>query len=237
MLKRFCVEGYRGFGKKTVFDFAKTRDYQYNTDAVKNGIVKDALVYGRNGTGKTNLATAIYDAWYNVSVGSWGYRANSTYLNADKDRKTASFSYLFDFGGVRVLYEYTKDGNAKVRSEHLEVGDEVVFDVNESGKWTTNNLTRFTSGSLVTEGMELYHGLSVLSYVCTNTPQNLLGSIFTLYRFLLSMKFNNSVSLDEDVASVVAQGRVKDLEAFLREHGMMRGSKPHTILSISDNLY
>ncbi len=62
MLKRFCVEGYRGFREKLISDLSHPRDYQFNSDASKDGIVKDSLVYRRNGMEKTNLARAILGA-------------------------------------------------------------------------------------------------------------------------------------------------------------------------------
>ena len=178
------------------------------------------MVYGRNGMGKTNLGKAMLDARYNVARETLGFRADSAFLNADEERKAARFSYLCDFDGSRVLYEYTKNARGVIRTEHLEVDDQVVYDVDASGSWAKNNLSRFTSGSLVVDGKDLYLGLSVLSYVCTNTPGQLLGPILSLYRFLLSMQMNNPVSLEDDIALILMRGKVKELEQFLREHGI-----------------
>lgn len=210
----------QGFSDKLTFDLTRVRDYAYNTRAVNPKAVREALVYGRNGTGKTNLGRAMLDARYNVAGETLGFRADSSYLNADCERNAAFFSYLCDFDGRRVLYEYTKNARGIIRTERLSVDGETVFDIDESGAWVTNNLARFTSGSLVVDGKDLYLGLSALSYVCTNTPRHLLGPILSLYRFLLSMQPNGASTLEDDIALVLVKDRVKDLEAFLRGHGI-----------------
>lgn len=95
--------------------------------------MKDALVYGRNGVGKTNLARAILDARYNVAMDSLGYRSDTTFLNVDGDLPAASFSYLFGLGGKEILYEYTKNARGILRSERLEMDGEPVYDVDGEG--------------------------------------------------------------------------------------------------------
>ena len=101
MLLRFSVEGYRGFSDKLTFDLTKTRDYTYNTKAINSRVVKDALVYGRNGMGKTNLGKAMLDARYNVARETLGFRADSAFLNADEERKAARFSYTTSRNSTR----------------------------------------------------------------------------------------------------------------------------------------
>ena len=45
MLKRFEVENYRCFSEKLVFDLT-ARDYSFNQNLVRNGIVNKAIIYG-----------------------------------------------------------------------------------------------------------------------------------------------------------------------------------------------
>ena len=47
--------------KELVFDLSKTRNYNFSENAIKDGIVKTGLVYGINGSGKSNLGLAIFD--------------------------------------------------------------------------------------------------------------------------------------------------------------------------------
>lgn len=221
MLKKFSVEGYRGFQDKLVFDLSMPRDYRFNTGAIRDGIVKDALIYGRNGTGKTNLSRALLDIRQNVVADSTDYRSYVAFLNADGNQSNALFSYLFELDGQDVLYEYAKGSKGIVTSEYLEIGGEIVFEVDGSGEWLHNNLDRYTSGSLVVEGRMQLPRSSVLGYVCANSLPSRLGPIWSLYRFILAMQLNNTaVSLERDVESVLDAGKADELELFLRSHGI-----------------
>ena len=59
MLKRFEVENYRGFSEKLVFDLT-ARDYGFNQNLIFNGVVNKAIIYGKNGIGKSALGFAIF---------------------------------------------------------------------------------------------------------------------------------------------------------------------------------
>jgi len=220
MLIRFSVEGYRSFAERLTLDLTRTRDYDFNTEAVLAGTVKDALVFGRNGVGKSNLLTALIDARSNVAFDKAVHHTDPTFINADADREYALFSYLLALDGHRVLYEYGRDARGTLRSERLKVDDTCVFEVDGQGVWVVNNLSHFSAGSFVVEGVEQHLGRSALSYVCANTPQNLLGPIFSLHRFLLGMRASDPSSLEEDVREVLDQGRVADLQAFLDSLGI-----------------
>lgn len=58
MLRRFEVENYRCFSEKLVFDLT-SRDYSFNQNLVYNGIVNKAIIYGKNGIGKSVLGFAL----------------------------------------------------------------------------------------------------------------------------------------------------------------------------------
>ena len=56
MLKRFEVENFKGFKDRIVFDFS-ARDYSFNQELIGAGLVMHALIYGKNGIGKSSLGT------------------------------------------------------------------------------------------------------------------------------------------------------------------------------------
>ena len=59
MLKKITIRNYKCFDELT-FDLSAA-DYSYNPILVKDGVVNKALIYGKNGTGKTSLGFAIFD--------------------------------------------------------------------------------------------------------------------------------------------------------------------------------
>ncbi len=61
MLAKFSVSNFKGFNKELVLNLQDTNGYVFHPECIKNGIVNNALVYGYNGTGKSNLGLAIFD--------------------------------------------------------------------------------------------------------------------------------------------------------------------------------
>ena len=51
MLVKFAVTNYRGFANRIEWDLSKPSNYSFNTFAIKDGIIKNGIVYGPNGSG------------------------------------------------------------------------------------------------------------------------------------------------------------------------------------------
>ena len=50
MLVKFAVTNYRGFANRIEWDLSKPSNYSFNTFAIKDGIIKNGIVYGPNGS-------------------------------------------------------------------------------------------------------------------------------------------------------------------------------------------
>ena len=64
MLSKFEVSGFKGFNENMVFDLSDVKNYNFNTESIKDNTVNKSIIYGQNGTGKTNLGLAILDRFY-----------------------------------------------------------------------------------------------------------------------------------------------------------------------------
>ena len=63
MLVKFSVSNFKSFRENFEIDFTKVYNYDFNTECIKNNCINNAIVYGRNGVGKSNLGFAIFDAF------------------------------------------------------------------------------------------------------------------------------------------------------------------------------
>ena len=98
MLKRFTVDGYRNFPVPVTFDFSASRDYQFAENNVRLGIVTNALLIGRNASGKSNFGASLFDITLGFSKQlDFSDQEDRLYLNADCGRGTARFTYDFEF--------------------------------------------------------------------------------------------------------------------------------------------
>ena len=125
MLKRFEIENYKNFSNRLTLDFNNIGGYQYNTDCLSGNCIGKMLVYGRNGTGKTNLGIALLD----ISLPPLFLINNDStdFLNADSDSNTAKYVYVFDFSGNEIQYSYEKYSYAKYKSESLLLNGKEIF--------------------------------------------------------------------------------------------------------------
>ena len=126
MLTRFSVKNYRTFKDELILDFTNTRDYQFNTDCILNGCVGKMIIYGRNGTGKTNLGRALEDIWRTLFFPGRN-SIDSSFLNADSSETEADFSYTFSFDGDTVEYRYRKAQDQALTYETLRINGKTIF--------------------------------------------------------------------------------------------------------------
>ena len=128
MLKRFEVQNFKGFRDNLVFDLS-ARDYAFNKGIVKNNIVNKAIVYGKNGIGKSSLGIALFDI---ISHLTDKEKMPSPYLknyrNLDTNNVGVSFKYYFSFDNDEVVYEYIKINPDNLFSETLTINHVVVID-------------------------------------------------------------------------------------------------------------
>ena len=61
MLIKFAVKNFRGFAERIEWDLSHPSNYKFNKYAIKDGIIKNGIIYGPNGSGKSNFALAIFD--------------------------------------------------------------------------------------------------------------------------------------------------------------------------------
>ena len=55
MLAKFSVKNFRGFKDTIELDLTRHSNYEFNLYAIKDDIIKNGIIYGPNGSGKTNF--------------------------------------------------------------------------------------------------------------------------------------------------------------------------------------
>lgn len=131
MLIGFAVTNYRGFKQRIEWNLTHPNNYFFHADAVQEGIVKNGIIYGSNGSGKTNFGLAIFDIANHLSH-KW--KKPDYYLNyacAGHQELPVEFEYTFALGGHTLLYNYSKvaselKGNI-VREQLIVDGREVLL--------------------------------------------------------------------------------------------------------------
>jgi len=228
MLKRFEVDNFKGFQEKLVFDLT-ARDYAFNRELAQNGIVNKAIIYGKNGVGKSSLGIAIFDIISHLTDKERMqdyYVAN--YRNWNALDRPAYFVYVFQFDKDEIIYRYTKADRDNLIKEALQINGETVLDYDHF-----NEDNRYISPDLIgTLNIDLVDNkLSVIKYIYRNTPTNFSPVITQMVQFCENMLWyrslseGNSYSGFRNGSSSLAErlyesGKLREFSDFLRENGV-----------------
>ncbi len=239
MLTYFSVRNFRQFKEELIFDFSKVRDYQFNTNCIKNGLINKAIIYGKNAVGKTNLMEAMRDIYYTTRGRT--LLNDRQYRNADSDEdEPTSFHYSFYLDGANIDYQYKKKDPINVISEKLVIDNAVIFDYERNhNKYDFTNVGLIGADQLqwddfrnmrINEGdTELIDSLTALRFAYSNTAISQDTPFKKLVRFILGMRFSTGLgAINSTVATKLLLREIEDMEennvqefqAFLNEYGV-----------------
>ena len=233
MLVEFKVEGFKNFEKELVFDLSKTRNYNFSENAVKDGIVKTGLIYGINGSGKSNLGSAIFDIILHLTEKEKLINLYDHYLNLSNSNIMAKFYYKFEFEDNILEYEYQKDKPQNLVREVLKINNKLISDYNyitneaELNLEGTENLNKNLNGN----------NISFIKYINNNINPKEDSEQFKIKKiiekfisfvdnmlFFASLDGNFYQGFKKGVENlheiILSKGKLKDFENFLKEAGI-----------------
>lgn len=232
MLKKFKVKGFKNFKDKLEFDLT-AGGYDFNQEAVNQDIVKTAVIYGPNGSGKTNFGYAIFDIVMNLTDKEQSAISRifpPYYLNLDTESGKAFFSYEFQFDRNYLIYSYEKTQIDQIITEKLIINGETVIEYDKEKNIKLINLSEAQNLNV-----RDYDGkISFVRYVYRNSILNDVevngATIKKFYDFVERMLLfrdldkriyvgftNEKVDIYEGIAKA---NKVKDFENFLRKFGL-----------------
>lgn len=173
MLLEFSMKNFKNFNDGAmIFSLADNAKYNFNCSAMcHNAILNTAMIYGKNGSGKTNLGLGLYDIVLNLTNRSipLGYDyTQSKNVMAKKDA-LISFSYKFKFDDHTLRYTYLRDTNRySLVKEVLEVdGEEVAICSDRIAKIVHMEDPCYT-GKICLKPKQ-----SMINYIKENLPDNI----------------------------------------------------------------
>ncbi|MES2140023.1 MAG: ATP-binding protein [Bacteroidota bacterium] len=230
MLTKFTVSNFKSFNTEFILDLKETNSYAFNSESIKNGVVNNALIYGHNGVGKSNLGLAIFDIIRHLTDATNNVLEYSNYLNAFSNSETAYFQYEFSFGANKVIYEYKKTDNKTIVFERFSINGTDLAYIDRS----ISNDAKVSFKGAESLKTELDNKeLSLLKYIKNNSvlDKNMeYETLISFFKFIDGMLFFRSLQgnmflgleLEKTNISndIILKGNLVDFESFLNRAGI-----------------
>ena len=228
MLRKFSVKNFRNFNEKIKLDFTNKRDYQFNQNCIKDNLLNKLIVFGKNGSGKSNFGYALFDIVMTLTDKGISPELLSVneFLNADSSSNIAEFCYEFKFENDIIKYSYSKSALQVIAYEELFINDLKIFSFDFNTKaGDFSNISKIGAESLKFEKEKL--SFSFLRLIANNTIQDAESPIKKLLDFVNNMLWfrsliNNSyIGLTTDVVDVeswiIKNSLISELKTFLKD--------------------
>lgn len=170
MLKKFAVTNFRGFADRITWNLDNPGNYEFNAFAVQDGLVKNGIIYGKNGSGKSNLGLAVFDIVNHISH-KWkkaDYYEYFTYAGAIN--KPVTFEYSFRLGNKDVDYVYSKVKDGRLIEEKLVVDGQQVFYMKSKVSFEIDEKQFPIENSLKAGLKDNANNISIVNFLITSFP-------------------------------------------------------------------
>lgn len=234
MLVCVQIKNFRNFEDWFEFDLRTTKNYEFSSFAVQNGVVKHAIIYGLNGGGKSNLGLAMLDLTCHLndmSSNSSFSSLSSNYLNANSRNDVAEFKYQFEFDGVEVVYSYGKKDVSTLVYERLDIDGETCISIDRR---------KSALATYAIQGAEHLKNdlsdspISALKYLSANAIledtnagiafKKLISFVKGMVFFRTLNKRSEHLGVEFEISrlskEIINSGHLADFEAFLNESGI-----------------
>lgn len=239
MLKKFQVENYRGFKNTLLWDLSDTRDYGFRKNLIDNKIVKKSVVFGRNGSGKSSLCTAVVDITAHLLDAEKDDVSQHLYTYVGNEDRFATFTYIFQFGKDEVMYTYCKANLTTLLFEAIAVNGKEML-VHNFIDEKDNFIIIPGAENLRTKGLQKQ--LSVVKYIYNNTIQDENSVISKIMKFVSGMLYFRSLrdankyigyKLGSEKLNeiILNNGRLEDFNAFINDMGLNYTLVPLKLMS------
>ena len=239
MLKKFQVKNYKGFKDTLSWALSDTRDYSFRKNLVENKIAKKTVVFGKNGSGKSSLCTAVVDITAHLLDAEKDDLPPHLYTYVGNKEQLADFSYVFQFGKDEVIYKYQKTNLTTLSFESITVNGKEMLVHNFVDE--KNNFIRIPGAeNLRTQGLQKQ--LSVVKYIYNNTIQDENSVISKIMNFVSGMLYFRSLRDankyigyklgSEKLNEIILNGgRLEDFNIFINDMGLDYALVPLKLMS------
>ncbi len=225
MLKRFSVSNFKAFKDTITLDLSSPRDYTFNPHLIRNGIVKNGIIYGENGSGKSSLGKAIFDITALANIPNSINYGLEIYQGASD--KPIVFEYCFQFDADELVYRYHKDSHGYITEERLEHNGQLIFEKSLPRQTIYISQGEFpVDNSRQDELLNSANSFSLINYLSMSFPLQQNHYLLKMTNFVKSMLWfrclesRNYIGLDSGPVNIaeyiIRKGLVEQFALFVK---------------------
>ncbi|MGI6224237.1 MAG: AAA family ATPase [Prevotella sp.] len=226
ILEKFAVTNFRGFSQRIEWDLSSPGNYAFNPDAIKEGVVKNGIIYGPNGSGKSNFSLALFDMVNHLTqkMRKADYYDNFAY--AGNANSPVSFEYLFKNGTDHIAYLYAKRSNGSLCWEELKVNDKQVF-MRTDNKFEIDEEQFPMHDTTKAKLRNNANNISIVNYLVTSFPLPQGHYLLELQHFADTMLWFRCLNVTEFIGLdatptvleeyIIKHNYTEDFQRFLRD--------------------
>lgn len=229
MITEFKVKNYKNFNKELSFSLDKIKNYTFNNEAIRDSIIKTSIIYGENGSGKSNLGLAIMDIRNHIIGKKFLNKSNNDYFINLSSKENSYFYYKFKFGLHYLEYKYQKDTEGKVLSEEIFIDYKNVIYYNHLKNIGKVNLEGTETLNTNLKGKDI----SFIKYIYNNSilKENIENKVFLQFIEFVDKMLIFNIS-DESYSEyfeninilladkILYENKMEELKLFLNEIGV-----------------
>lgn len=196
MLTKFAVKNFRGFAERIEWDLSHPSNYTFNTYAIKDGIIKNGIIYGPNGSGKSNFGMALFDILFHLTQKYRNDKHFQNYTYGGSTKLYVMFEYSFLFGKQQLEYQYKKDSNGVLVEESLKVDGVMTFNRKQNSFKLDEK--QFPINPNAKRDLEINeNNISIINYLLTSYPLAKDHYLIKLRSFVESMLWFRCLGYNE----------------------------------------
>ncbi len=231
MLKKFSVENFKGFRDKVIFDLGKPCNYNFNQEVISEGCITKGILFGINGSGKSNLGLAICDVVCHLTDNHTLPKIYHPYFNMESGKSIVKFEYIFTFYGEELIYQYEKSAMDKLEFERVTIsGKEVIYyDYFRNEGFTRLDGTETLNQSIIAKSTISRVKFISSNAILTDNHENAVFQAFMDYVDRMLLFFSLDRRGYEGFRSgrgnisegIIESGRLLDFQKFLAENDII----------------
>ncbi len=217
MLTKFAITNFRGFSNRIEWDLSNPSNYEFHKDIISNGIIKNGIIYGPNGSGKTNLSLAIFDIVNHLSSKFKRTNYYDNFVYAWEKNGIVIFEYTFKFGKYILEYAYSKNISGVLVNESLKVNAKTIFA--KAGSSLDIDLNEFPIKENIIKNLEKNaNNISIANFLLISFPLKKDHYLIKLNQFVNSMLWFRSLDVREFIG---LDTMVTNIEEFIIKNNLI----------------